>query len=619
MVLSNKKYVLNSDMWQRSKDIIAKMQKEEWAKNVPPDDEFWIHLGVSIDESILPTFLEQFSSKIKAIIEIDPKLPEKNILELVTSHIVDFLGADTASIRLYDPHSDQMLSYGSYPSKEESREQYISLEKSIAGKVVKTRRTYLVPDLMKEELFKDKSIIESRGAKSLMAIPLEIPRFFSYERDTVGVIQIYYPDTNRNFSPLEIRMAEIMSHRLSYVVARKKIRSMQMANEKKDAIVHQIYKKLGSGSGIKMKEVFNRVIPELVDIINIQSCALFSVANDMEHVILEAGYPDSTEHHGIDMKFNVREEPAFELVLNLAHYQEKTPYELVTRSYILVMDPQKSRLVSSNVKKFALRRNINSILYIPLKDGDEITHFVTFDAMDQRQGYSPEEIEVFLFLGHELTKAQRIERLDDILHDFKNPAIATAGFARRLKQLLDDENALNEGEKIKQYVDILLEETSRLQEMAMSISWVGKEQVVSLTEILKRRFEINREAIRQQLKQNLTLEEGPFDDSLSVKCFPLFLERIMDNLLNNATNAIPLKGGFLSIKTYKDEDWACAEISNTGNIAEEERLKLIEGEASGRGLYITHRIIRILKGKIDIRAGIDKTTMVVRLPLHRDP
>jgi len=204
-------------MWQSSKNIIEKIQREEWAKAVPPDDEFWVHLGESIDESILPKFLEQFSSKIKAIIDIDPKLPEKKILELVTSHIVDFLGADTASIRLYDPHSDQMLSYGSYLLKEESREQYISLEKSIAGKVVRSRSTYLVPDLMKEDLFKDKSIIESRGVRSLMAIPLEIPRFFSYERDTVGVIQIYYTDVNRNFSPLEIRMAEIMSHRLSYV------------------------------------------------------------------------------------------------------------------------------------------------------------------------------------------------------------------------------------------------------------------------------------------------------------------------------------------------------------------------------------------------------------------
>ncbi|MBW1803477.1 MAG: hypothetical protein JRJ85_22445, partial [Deltaproteobacteria bacterium] len=102
------------------------------------------------------------------------------------------------------------------------------------------------------------------------------------------------------------------------------------------------------------------------------------------------------------------------------------------------------------MKKFALSHNINSILYIPLNIGDEITHFMTFDALDQRQRFSEDEIEVFLFLGRELMKAQRMERLDDILHDFKNPAIATAGFARRLKRLLEQEGVNDEQSKINQ-------------------------------------------------------------------------------------------------------------------------------------------------------------------------
>jgi signal transduction histidine kinase len=92
----------------------------------------------------------------------------------------------------------------------------------------------------------------------------------------------------------------------------------------------------------------------------------------------------------------------------------------------------------------------------------------------------------------------------------------------------------------------------------------------------------------------------------------------MGNLLNNATNAIPLQGGTLSIRTYADGDWACAEISNTGVISEEERLRLLEGESQGRGLYITRRIIRLLQGKIDIHVGKKITTVVVRLPMYRD-
>ena len=116
----------------------------------------------------------------------------------------------------------------------------------------------------------------------------------------------------------------------------------------------------------------------------------------------------------------------------------------------------------------------------------------------------------------------------------------------------------------------------------------------------------------------MELHVGPLEDPLPVLSYPLHLERILDNLLNNATNAIPLKGGKLAIRTYRDSDWACAEITNTGYISEEQRLRLLEGEGEGRGLYITHRIIRILKGKIDIKVGRETTTVVVRLPLGSD-
>jgi len=58
----------------------------------------------------------------------------------------------------------------------------------------------------------------------------------------------------------------------------------------KDRILEHIYQKLARGEGIKMKDLFNSVIPELVDIMKIQRCALFSVTEDREHIMLEAGY-----------------------------------------------------------------------------------------------------------------------------------------------------------------------------------------------------------------------------------------------------------------------------------------------------------------------------------------
>jgi signal transduction histidine kinase len=603
-------------MWWKDPDKLLKMiQQEPWASDLPGHAGFWGLLTDWIEEQVLSPFLTRFVNQVDEIIEISPELPEKEILAKATFHIAEFLGAHSASARIYDPYTEQMLSYGSYPYKEAARETYIALEKSVAGEVVKTRRPFVVPDILSEELYQDKSVVFERGLNSLMAVPVEIPRFFPHERDSVGVIQIYFPEKDRKFSTVEVQTAVVMSRRLSFVIARKKILYLNAMNDKKDAIVRNIFLKLGSREGVKMKDVFNQVIPELADIISLESCALFSVSRDMNYAVLEAGYPDSVGYHGIGKEFPVESEPAFELILGKREYAEESPFEIVTPSYLLVTDPQKSDMVSTAVKRFARSHSINSILYIPLGVGGEITHFMTFDALDDRKRYAEEEIDIFLFLGRELVKAQRMEHLDDTLHDFKNPAIATAGFARRLKQLLDQPGGARDEARIRRYVEILLEETSRLQEMALSIYQVGEKQDVNLSEVVRYRFEINKEAIKEQLKQNVTLRPGPYEDPLMVRCYPMHLERVLDNLLNNATNAIPLRGGELAVRTFSDGAWACTEITNTGVISEEDRLRLMEGEGRGRGIYITHRIIRLLNGRLEIRTGKDTTTLLVRLPL----
>jgi len=604
-------------MFKRSKNLIKSVREEDWAKATQANDAFWTKLADWIYAVLLPEFMTRSIHQVDEIIRIDPGQSEREILELVAMHMVNSLDASYGSVRIYDPDTEQMLSFGSYPSGEEAREVHISLEGSIAGEVVKSGDAFLVPSILEESRYHDKSIIDRKGVNSMMAIPFEIPRFFPHERNTAGVIQVYFTEKNRAFTPLEIQIAGLMSRRFSFVIARKKILSMHRVNEKKEAIVRHIFLKPGAWEGVKIKDAFNRLIPELADIVNLQSCALFSVTNDMQKVILEAGYPDSISHHGIGKIFPVKSEPAFELVLGLRKYTDQSPHELVTSSYVLVINPEKSTIISDNIKQFAANRNINSILYIPLNVGEEITHFMTFDALDQRKGYDPEEIEIFLFLGQELMKAQRMEQLDDILHDFKNPAIAIAGFARRVNQLLEKEGMLTVDPKIKKYLNVLLEETSRMQEMALSISHVGKEQTVNLTDVLRRRFEINKEAIKEQLKQDVTLEEGPFQDLLYIRCYPLHIERVMDNILNNATNAIPLEGGTLSVRSYEDGDLACVEVTNTGPIPDDERMRLLEGEVPGRGFYITHRIIRLLRGNIDIRAGKETTTVSLRLPIYR--
>jgi hypothetical protein len=120
----------------------------------------------------------------------------------------------------------------------------------------------------------------------MLAIPIFIPRFSLKDVDIEGSFQIYYREIDKTFTPLEAKIAEMLSRRVSYVIARKRIMDLQKLNVTKDKIVEQIFLKLGRREGIKMKDFFNMVIPELVEIIRIQRCALFSVSGDRKHVIL---------------------------------------------------------------------------------------------------------------------------------------------------------------------------------------------------------------------------------------------------------------------------------------------------------------------------------------------
>ena len=212
-------------------------------------------------------------------------------------------------------------------------------------------------------------------------------------------------------------------------------------------------------------------------------------------------------------------------------------------------------------------------------------------------------------------KGLRLEKMDDILHDFKNPAIAAAGFAKRVQKILEDGDYPSKKEKINYALDIILKETSRIQELALTLHGEGREEIVDLTEKLKRRFLINEEAMKELKRVNVHLIMSDLESHLWVRCFPLDIERVLDNLLNNASNAIPEEGGRLSIRSYRKDSWAVAEITNTGEIRGEDRDRYLLGEGRGRGLHITTRLVKRMGGKMEIEAKEGQTTFRVMFPL----
>ena len=568
-----------------------------------------------IKEEVLFQYVDRLISRSETILEINPTFSEKEILQVLARNVVEFLGAEAASIRIYDPGREEMISFGSYPDLAEDREEAIPFEDTIAGEVVKTRRSYFVPNILKEEKYKNKEKVQKKGIHSMLAIPISIPRFSLRDVDTEGVLQIYYKEGDKTFTPLEVKIAEMLSRRVSYVIARKRILDLQKLNVTKDRIVEQIFVKLGKREGIKIKDVFNLVIPELVDIMRIQRCSLFSVMEGRQQVVLEAGYPEM--QHGIGKIFSVKE-PYIHAIVNQTGPFGEFENEKVYPAYILIHNPQRSQLIPPELKGFLVSHQIHSVLYVPLKVNDAVNYFLVFDAQAEHKRFTDEAIEIFTFFGKELMKGLRLEKMDDILHDFKNPAIAAAGFAKRVRKMLEDGDFPSNKEKVDQALDIIVGETSRIQELALTLHGEGREERVDLTEKLKRRFLLNKEALKELKRKNITLTERDLESPLWIRCFPLHIERVLDNLLNNASNAIPEKGGSLSIRSYRKEPWAVAEITNTGRISEEDKNRFLLGEGKGRGLHITTRLVKRIGGKTEMESKEGQTTFRVMFPIAKE-
>ncbi len=565
----------------------------------------------------LSAHIEQVVKMVEEVISIDPSLEWKEILEAAAMKMVDFLHAAAASIRVFDPETGKLVAFGSHQYAESGRLKSISVEKSVAGKVIKSGKSYLVPNILLEPDYTNKDIVKEHGFNSLMAIPISIPGFLKEKSDIQGTVQIYYKEIDKEFDPLEVANAELMARRVSYVLAKKRILDLQKLNAQKEKIVEKIFVKLSHREGIKMRDVFKMMIPELIEIIQDQSCTLFSISPDRKHVQVELEYPVGQESHEISCMFSIKDHPYFDALINGTEKQGDYEYEKIGSSYILIKDPLKSRLSNDELKRYASRQNVNSVLLIPLKAVEEINYFLFFYAKDRRQEFTDHEIELLKFFGKEIMKALRIEKLDDVLHDFKNPAIAIAGFARRAKKFIegDDLNAVKD--KISDYLDIIIQETVRMQELAVFPSIEGRERVIDLTDVLKSRFKINEEAIKEQKRRNIRVIEDELQPGLSIYCSPFGFERVLDNLLDNATKAIPEQGGELCIKSFREGDMAVFEVKNTGKIPEENIEQIKKGEVKGRGLNIIYRFVQANHGDLDVFTEDDSTTFRVRIPLYR--
>jgi signal transduction histidine kinase len=569
------------------------------------------------EKQFLYDYLNKLVYNVDNIMSISPSLDWREILVTCAERIVKSMGADAGSIRLHDQETGKMVSFGSYHYPERKHKRSLSIVDSISGMVALSGQTRLVPNIQKEPHYQNKDVVREIGLNSLIAVPIHIPTFLEGEKEIRASLQIYYQEIDRSFNPLEVLHAEVLAKRLSYVVARKRIIDLSRLNQQKEKLVEAIFTKLSNREGIRMKDMFRLMVPELANIIRIQHCALFSVSLDRYVACLEVSYPVQSPLERTGSLFTIEDYPYIHELLREKSQKKDTITERIDPSYILIKDPINSPLSNQETVNFTRHNKIHSILLVPLRTTEIIRYFMVFYVTDQRQSFTDEEIEILAFFSKEVMKALRMARLDDILHDFKSPAIAIGGFARRARRLIENKDLNSVRDQLREALDIVAKETERMEKLITSSKIEGRERPIDAGDILKRRFQINTETIKRQGRRRISQDVSDVEIGLLIYCNPIEYERTLDNLLTNATKAVPFEGGIIKACCFRHRDMVQIEIKNTGRIADEKIVQIQKGNDSGRGLSIIHRFIQDTGGNIEIITERDETIFMLTLPLYK--
>jgi signal transduction histidine kinase len=205
-----------------------------------------------------------------------------------------------------------------------------------------------------------------------------------------------------------------------------------------------------------------------------------------------------------------------------------------------------------------------------------------------------------------------------VAHEIRNPVMTIGGFARRIK------NALKNDQKLAKYIDIILDQTERLEHLVRQIRKLADVQnpSLSLDDIHTVLSEVVDRFFKKAEQQDITIHSAIDEDLPLIFMDALQLGTALSNILENALEAMP-DGGDLELAVKRRSNLIIIRIKDKGiGIAREELNSVYDPfvtsktMGAGLGLTMAHQIIANHNGDIKIQSEAGKgTEVIIRLPI----
>ncbi|MBW2029291.1 MAG: GAF domain-containing protein [Deltaproteobacteria bacterium] len=214
--------------------------------------------------------------------------------------------------------------------------------------------------------------------------------------------------------------------------------------------------------------------------------------------------------------------------------------------------------------------------------------------------------------------AAMVHLVQGVAHEIRNPIMTIGGFAYRIKK------ELNHNYRLQKYVDIILDESARLEKLVREVKEFTDVQTATLS--LENIEPVVREALK--IFKPLARTRNVKVSFRAAKKIPLInmdpsqIEIALSNIIENALEAMP-DGGLLTLRISKDTEHVIITVQDSGCGISSDKLDAVydpfvtsKPRGAGLGLTMVHQIILNHGGEISIESELKKGTLVtLKFPL----
>ncbi len=330
------------------------------------------------------------------------------------------------------------------------------------------------------------------------------------------------------------------------------------------------------------------------------------------------------------------------LVIGVMLIDENRMIKMVNPAMNIILGEDISKLVGNSyieaTKSYGLSHLIEKAYQKNEKQNDEIYFYYPKDKIVDAnivpiEGKEPGEQNLIVLL-YDITEIRRLEKVrtdfvTNASHELKTPITALKGFS---ETLLD--GAMEDKEVLKQFLEIMLAESSRLDLLVndiLELSKLEQKQVpmkvekINLIEAVSSTFQLVKQKAEEKKIELNILEE----DKLLITGDSSRLKQILANLINNAV-VYTQEGGKVEVTIKKENEYAVIKVSDNGiGIPEDEQDRIFERfyrvdkarsrnfGGTGLGLSIVKYLVENLNGFITVESKLGLgTTFIVKLPIQ---